>query len=167
MKLLCSCKHVCCNLLAPLCEELSALQLCGPVVPEPSREPGTSGSSTKCFRLRPVDRRLGLRRMPHGESPRTRRRPDLDARWPCTGAASWRWPGACGGRQIWTGEAAMTLQLVRRSLTNVKKLAATDATAKNPMQATDATATPTDVLLGFVMRNPTCSHCSQNLQFGN
>ena len=50
---------------------------------------------------------------------------------------------------------------------NVKKLAATDATAKNPMQATDATATPTDVLLGFVMRNPTCSHCSQNLQFGN
>ena len=35
---------------------------------------------------------------------------------------------------------------------NVKKLAATDATAKNPMQATDATATPTDVLLGFVMR---------------
>ena len=49
----------------------------------------------------------------------------------------------------------------------VKKLAATDATAKNPMQATDATATPTDVLLGFVMRNPTCSHCSQNLQFGN
>ena len=50
---------------------------------------------------------------------------------------------------------------------NVKKLAATDATAKNPMQATDATATPTDVLLGFVMRNPTSSHCSQNLQFGN
>ena len=50
---------------------------------------------------------------------------------------------------------------------SVKKLAATDATAKNPMQATDATATPTDVLLGFVMRNPTCSHCSQNLQFGN
>jgi hypothetical protein len=49
----------------------------------------------------------------------------------------------------------------------VNKLAATDATAKNPMQATDATATPTDVLLGFVMRNPTCSHCSQNLQFGN
>ena len=49
----------------------------------------------------------------------------------------------------------------------VKKLAATDATAKNPMQATDATATPTDVLLGFVMRNPTSSHCSQNLQFGN
>ena len=59
------------------------------------------------------------------------------------------------GRWFWAGNEA------------VKQLAATDATAENPMQATDATATPTDVLLGFVMRNPTSSHCSQNLQFGN
>ena len=33
----------------------------------------------------------------------------------------------------------------------VKKLRATDATAENPMQAADAAATPTDVLLGFVI----------------
>ena len=65
------------------------------------------------------------------------------------------------------GYSASAFVIGRTSLYSVKKLAATDATAKNPMQATDATATPTDVLLGFVMRNPTSSHCSQNLQFGN
>ena len=61
-----------------------------------------------------------------------------------------------GGLSCASDEASI-LKLVRtwkrnKLVHNVKKLAATDATAKNPMQATDATATPTDVLLGFVMR---------------